>query len=656
MTAPPTIATNAAPRPGRERLAGRLLCLLGLAAALLAAGSAAAQAATVTTTVCNGAPNHAFAQFNEALGNYQLTDCQQPAFPNAQDIHGVNVGGGRAAGFKVDALPGTAFVDYHIASYGPDGSHSSWVQVIDGLGVGGNYQVHYACGRPTNCAVPHDTYAFGAVARQLRVLLYCNQNPACAGSADVVVYGAVLVIEDDNPARLLAHSGAVFARGSWHHASDGLAATIGNGAEGIKNVTVTLDGSSTPTDPACDYHSIRICPDVGLNGPLGGVTDGNHHLTITATTATGVVTTLYDDPLYSVDSTPPAAALNVALDAPGERYAPAATRTLSWTNPPGQVAPITHAVIHVCRVDSGQCRDQTADGTNVSQATITPWGGGGVYRLSVVLEDAAGNINPAAQSAPVLLRYDQRPYSVLVVSTRGLIRRSCHRAPRARHATVARRRRHGRPNLVCRILTRHPRRNLSVRVGHHSTIYAALADTAGHPLANQPIEVSQQVRGPGQLFASVGQTSTDANGLLSYRAAPGPSRTLSFAFPGTDGIKAAVADVNIRVTPKLSIRAAKGRLANCQTERFAGRLVGPPYPAGGKLLLVQTYASNHHQWVPIGTVRSNGLGHWRFAYTYKVTYQTSLYRYRVVSPVDGIYPYQAGHSGEVRVIVAGGHC
>jgi len=99
----------------------------------------------------------------------------------------------------------------------------------------------------------------------------------------------------------------------------------------------------------------------------------------------------------------------------------------------------------------------------------------------------------------------------------------------------ARHRKRPTRRLVCRVRLRHLRHNLRVRNGHHAAIYGVLTDTAGLPLANQPIQVSQQLRGPGQVFSAVGQTTTDANGFMRFVAAPGPSRTLNFAFPGNDG-------------------------------------------------------------------------------------------------------------------------
>ena len=653
MTAPQTTVLSSAARPGRgirEGLCGRLLCLLALIAALLASGAATARGATVTTTVCGAAPNHVFAPYSED-SNYGSSDCQ-PGISNQLLIAGGNVGGQHAGGFKVDALPGTAFVDYHIASYGPRFPNNGWQQVIDGLGPAGEYQTHYRCGYQEpqgNCAVPHDTFANGAVARQLRILLFCavpsfayGAPQSCGQSDNVVVYGAVLVIEDDNGAGLFDKSGAVLSRGIWHHASDKLIGRVSNGAEGISNVTATLDGAPTTTTTSCDYHALRVCPDAGLSTTLDGATDGNHHLTVVATTASGIVTTLYDDPTYTVDSTPPTAPLNVALDAPGERYAPAAARTLSWTNPTGQVAPITHAVVHVCRVDTGQCRDQTADGTNVQQATITPWGGGGVYRLTVVLQDQAGNINdgPGGQSAPVMLRFDQRPYSALIASATPL-GTVCHRVRlghrRARPLTARHRR-----FRACHLVAHRARRVVRVRFGARIRVYAALTDAGGHPLGHQPIQVVQQVRGPATTFTAVGAATTDAAGQLTYRVDPGPSRTLRLVYPGSDAIKASVGDINIRVPAHSSFHVDRGTAHLHQPVVFTGQVKGGPIPEGG--VAVQLEGRDYRTgWIPVspaGKLRTDRSGHWH--YTFAAQRQSGprfTYPFRLAILADPRFPY-----------------
>ncbi len=267
MTAFPTIARIAG-RPGRrvpDGLCARLLCLLALTAVLAACAAGAARAATVTTTICGGAPNHVFAPYSEDLyGHYGSTDCQAGGSgPSSQlTITGTDIPAGEAGGFKVDALPGTAFVDYHIASFGPTNTtYAGWQEVIDGLGTGGDYQTHYRCGYQEPqpyCAVPTNTYANGAVARQLRILLFCARAPFCPQTDGVVVYGAVLVIEDDHGAGLFDKSGAVLSRGIWHRASDKLIGRVSNGAEGISNVTATLDGAPTTTTTSCDYHAPRL--------------------------------------------------------------------------------------------------------------------------------------------------------------------------------------------------------------------------------------------------------------------------------------------------------------------------------------------------------------------------------------------------------------
>jgi len=649
MTAPQTVLPTGNCRRSRlpEGVCGRLLCLLALTAALAATGAGTASAATVTTTICGGAPDHVFAPYSE-YNRYGSTDCQAGGSgPSSQlTITGNDVPAGLAGGFKVDALPGTAFVDYHIASFGPTNTtYAGWQEVIDGLGVGGDYQTHYRCGYQEPqpyCAVPTNTYANGAGARQLRILLFCARAPYCPGTEYVVVYGAVLVIEDDHGAGLFDQSGAVLSRGIWHHASDKLIGRVSNGAEGITNVTATLDGTSTTTTTACDYHALRVCPDAGLNTTLDGATDGNHHLTITATTAAGIVTTLYDDPTYAVDSTPPTAPLNVTLDAPGERYAPAASRTLSWTNPTGQVSPITHAVVHVCRVDSGQCRDQTADGNNIQQATITPWGGGGVYRLTLVLQDQAGNINdgPGGESAPVMLRFDQRPYSALIASATPL-GTVCHRVRlghrRARPLTARHRR-----FRACHLVAHRARRVVRVRFGARIRVYAALTDAGGHPLGHQPIQVVQQVRGPATTFTAVGAATTDAAGQLTYRVDPGPSRTLRLVYPGSDAIKASVGDINIRVPAHSSFHVDRGTAHLHQPVVFSGQVKGGPIPEGG--VAVQLEGRDYRTgWIPVspaGKLRTDRSGHWH--YTFAAQRQSGprfTYPFRLAILADPRFPY-----------------
>ncbi len=636
--------------------------VVGLAVLVAALGAPAAALGdhTVTVTVCEpSSANHALSP--TAFGGAPL---QFQSFCPGGPLNAA-LGGpyapGAGGGYQAYAPPGTSFksvildTDTTVTS-GPDGSQF----ILDGINTSNQFGQIYACGVAPSACPSGSINLQAARLLEFRVLLYCASSGGCRPifGPGFHIYAGQLVIQDENPPRIVSKAGPVWSPGIWHHASDLLDGVIGNGAEGIQSVTATLDATPTTITTACDNSQLRVCPDATPNNALAAATDGTHHLTITATTAAGITTTLYDDPKYSVDSTPPTPALGVTLDPPGERYAPAASRTLSWTNPGGQVSPITHAVVHVCRVDTGQCRDQTADSTNVQQATITPWGGGGAYRLSVVLQDQAGNINPAAQSAPVLLRYDQRPYSVFAVSTRGLIARSCHRAKRpprhARRATLAKARHHKRPTrrLVCRVRLRHPRHNLRVRNGHHAAILGVLTDATGLPLANQPIAVSQQLRGPGQVFSAVATTTTDANGFMRFVAAPGPSRTLSFAFAGNDGIKAAVSNVNLRV-PAFSTFHVEPQVAHVgQRIVFAGRLLGGHIPKAGKSLLIE--GLDRGRLVPVSRgLRTDRRGHWRFAYVFhNQTGAAYTYAFHLAIPFDSVYPYlpAATHALPVTIL------
>ncbi len=609
----------------------------------LSAPSGAWAAHTVTVHECGQNANNAFAPIGNAPTQFE-SFC-----PGSPGVLFAGVVGPYAAqtfgGYEVSAPAGTSFLYLTLnadTSVG-DGSDGSQF-IVDGVNTASQFERLFVCGYSQIACSADQIHVTPSSLLEFHVILYCARWSGCPSSPGPSLHidDATLVIEDENPPAIASKAGPVWTQGIWHHATDILGGAIGNGAEGIGNVTATLDGVATPVNPSCDYTQLRVCPDATLSTPLNGATDGSHHLTINATTAPGITATLYDDPNYLVDSNPPTAPLNVTLDSPGSAYSPAPNRNLTWTNPSGQVAPITHAVIHVCRVDSGQCRDQTADGSDVQQATITPWAGGGVYRLTVALEDAAGNINDTpggGQSAPVILRYDQRPPSTLVASVRPF-RTNCHRAAPHRH----------RPH-ACSVRAI-PGRSIQ-RVGFRrpTTIYASLSDAAGHPLAQAALLISQRVRGRST-FSSVASATTDAAGQLRYRVSPGPSRILRLAYPGSDALKPAFADIDLRVPAYSTFHTNRGVAHIGQPITFSGRLLGGYIPPGGKS--IQLEGVDRGQLVPVSRdLHTDPSGRWRFTYAFH--YQVgSIYTYpfRLSIPADPFYAYlgSATHALGVTIL------
>jgi hypothetical protein len=78
---------------------------------------------------------------------------------------------------------------------------------------------------------------------------------------------------------------------------------------------------------------------------------------------------------------------------------------VTWTNPDGQVAPISRAHYRVCPVFGGSCTQQATSGAdNIASLAGLQVPGQGAWTLTVWLEDAAGNLS-STNTASVLLHY-----------------------------------------------------------------------------------------------------------------------------------------------------------------------------------------------------------------------------------------------------------
>ena len=222
----------------------------------------------------------------------------------------------------------------------------------------------------------------------------------------------------------------------------------------------------------------------------------------------------------------------------------------------------------------------------------------------------------------------------------------------ARRARVVRRtvRRGGRRRTVRRrVSTLAP--TLRVGIGRRITLEGRLTNPDGQPIDGASIGVSGKSAFGDNEFASLGLARTDASGRFTYRARATESRVIRFEYAGARQIRAAVRDVFLRVPASSSISVSDRRVLNGQGVRFAGRLRGGAIPAGGKLLEVQAFFRG--RWRTFSTVRSDAAGRWKFNYRFGGTSGRITYRFRVVIPHEGGYPFDTGHSPVVRVHVRG---
>jgi hypothetical protein len=85
--------------------------------------------------------------------------------------------------------------------------------------------------------------------------------------------------------------------------------------------------------------------------------------------------------------------------------------------------------------------------------------------------------------------------------------------------------------------------------------------------------------------------------------------------------------------------------------RFAGKLLGRPYPAKGKVLDLQAYY--RHKWRTFATPRAGLNGQWTYRYRFGATRGAVLYKFRVRVRATSDYPYELGYSRVTQVRVHG---
>ena len=234
----------------------------------------------------------------------------------------------------------------------------------------------------------------------MRVGIACvNTSTTCAPGGTLhhawtAIYRSIVTIDDPTPPTASGASGSLFAGG---YLRGNATATLGSAADGsgIKAVQVRVDGSRVvgETALACDYTRSRPCSDVASPTTVPVVTsnigDGTHVVQVGAVDAGGNFTPASTQTI-TVDNEAPAPPTPTS---PVFATAAADRPTISWTEPPGQVSPVTHAHITVCKATVCRTSTQPA-GLGSGQAIVALPDGPGAYAVSVSLSDAAGNHDP----------------------------------------------------------------------------------------------------------------------------------------------------------------------------------------------------------------------------------------------------------------------
>jgi hypothetical protein len=195
----------------------------------------------------------------------------------------------------------------------------------------------------------------------------------------------------------------------------------------------------------------------------------------------------------------------------------------------------------------------------------------------------------------------------------------------------------------------HSTRALELSFGQAGRVQGLVQTADGEPIANAVVDVSAQPAGwPAQ---PAGTITTDLQGGFSYPIAAGPSRTITFSFPGTGTLRGAAASTNVDVSGEATIRAREKTVRVGDRLRLSGRLLGGYIPSEGTQIQLQyrlaglpvgwepfstpAHADSNGQWVKTVRLHRNAAG---------LTY---LIRARIFGPQNG-WPYTGAISTVLR--------
>ena len=280
---------------------------------------------------------------------------------------------------------------------------------------------------------------------------------------------------------------------------------------------------------------------------------------------------------FLIDTTPP-----TGYFAPSDPHNPAAVAVQTADSQSG----VAGGEIDI-QLAAGWQRLATAYDPSSGELTATVPDDGsipdGTYPLRAIVLDAVGNqatITTDANGTPQTVSLPLRNVTQLHVGDSSVLTRRCtlKRAtlPSGKHHVSGQR---ARAKLVKHCTTvAVPRANgpLTLSFGQRASVQGLLQTADGEPIAGALVTVSAQP--PGWPSQPAGSVTTDLQGHFTYQIAPGPSRTITFAFPATSTLRGASATTTVLVAGKATIAASTTARAG-QALRLSGEHHGRLHPA-----------------------------------------------------------------------------
>jgi hypothetical protein len=172
-------------------------------------------------------------------------------------------------------------------------------------------------------------------------------------------------------------------------------------------------------------------------------------------------------------------------------------------------------------------------------------------------------------------------------------------------------------------------RTLRTRYSKPPVVKGTVKTKDGSPLAGVVVTTSD------------GTTAkTDKNGRFSVKLGKGPSREVRISYGDS------VQTVKLVVAAPITLKTDKKSTRNGRSITFTGSVPG----AGGAKTLVELQALAHGKWISFKNAPLRS-GKFKASYRFLRTFVTQRYAFRAVIREDDDFPYAAGTSAVVRVVV-----
>jgi hypothetical protein len=181
-------------------------------------------------------------------------------------------------------------------------------------------------------------------------------------------------------------------------------------------------------------------------------------------------------------------------------------------------------------------------------------------------------------------------------------------------------------------------------------ISGVLVDELRRPIANAKLSVFATPDAPGAKRVVIGTATTTSSGAFSFTAGPGPSRTITVDYrPAGAAAPVATLGAHVVVRAAVRLRASKASLRNGRKLGLTARVLGDKRYRGRAKVAFQVLIGK--TWRTFATGAANRRGIARAGHRFTQTFTTVRYRFRALTLAARGFPYAAGHSRPVAVVV-----